>query len=302
MIRWQLHARTAVVGLPLLLQLSVSHAADNRPWWVDAGVELGRNDNIGNAERSRDIVEDNFATITFGAGYNLQLDPLQSVSVRGFVETEQVQEVRTLSRYTGGAELSYRLQMNQSPAAPALEAGATAQLDDYDHNQRDSTITTVHLAAIQPIGERAQVSVGIEYQTRDSSGSVWDLNHVRGFLTGDFAFLPGWAAYGSYSYTDGDVASTVRTVFPNGVQAGDIFGLVNAAKDIEPDQAFNEEFSGRWLAYRLAAKTNTFKAGLRKDLGQGVTADLSLVRVLVDAKGDNEYQNWIYRASLQKRF
>lgn len=298
-----LRAAVLAVGLPLLsLQPCLSHAGDDGPWQLDAGVTLARNDNIGNAERSRDIVDDNFAILTLGAGYRWQFDMQQSLFARGFLETEQLEEVRDLSRYTLGGQLNYRYRINPKPDSLSLQANLIAQVDEYEHSQRDSNIITAQLVASQPIGERVTTSVGVEYRSRDSSGSVWDLNQARGFLSGQFAFRPTWSAYGTYSYIDGDVASTAQTVFKDGTPADDIFGLVSAAKDIEPDKAFNNEFDGNWLAYRLSAFTHTVKLGMKKDFANDFGLDLSVLRVIVNAKEDNEYKNWVYRLSLQKRF
>ena len=93
-----LRAAVLAVGLPLLSsQPCLSHAGDDGPWQLDAGVTLARNDNIGNAERSRDIVDDNFAILTLGAGYRWQFDMQQSLFARGFLETEQ------FAKLVGGA-------------------------------------------------------------------------------------------------------------------------------------------------------------------------------------------------------
>jgi len=293
--------RFRVVLLPFLLLSGVALASD-RPWSVDVEVAGGKNDNIGNGDRGRDTVDDNFGIFTFGANYSWSFGP-QAITVRGFTETEQVEKIRDLSRYTGGGQVLYRRQLGSLPSSPSVEANVTAQVDDYDVNQRDSTIVTTQLIAAKHIGKRANVAAGAEYFYRDSEGSVWDLSHVRGFLNGSFSILRGWSAYGSYSFLKGDVASTAQTRFSDGSVPGDIFGLIDAAKKIEPDAAFNKEFSDRrWTAYRLSAISHAGKFGIKKQFAHDFTLDVSVFSVWVNAKADNEYDTQIYRASLLKRF
>ena len=84
---------------------------------------------------------------------------------------------------------------------------------------------------------------------------------------------------------------------------GDIFGLIDAAKAIEPDDAFNKEYPDRrWTAYRLSAISHAGKFGIKKQFAHNFTLDVSVFSVWVNAKADNEYDTQIYRASLLKRF
>ena len=293
--------RLLVVLLPIMVQAGTVFAAD-RPWSVDMKIDGGKNNNIGNGDRGRDTVDDNFAIFTGGANYRWGFGP-QAITVRAFVETEQVEKIRDLSRYTGGGQVVYRRQLGSLPTSPFVEANVTAQVDDYDVHQRDSTIITTQLIAAKPIGKRANVSGGAEYFYRDSEGSVWDLDHVRGFLNGGVSIWRGWSAYGSYSFLNGDVASTAQTQFSDGSVPGDIFGLIDAAKAIEPDDAFNKEYPDRrWTAYRLSAISHAGKFGIKKQFAHNFTLDVSVFSVWVNAKADNEYDTQIYRASLLKRF
>jgi hypothetical protein len=276
--------------------------AGNSPISADVEGALGTNDNVGQAEHKRNIVNDHFAKFNTGAEYTKELDPAHLVTFRGFLETEQWQEVRGLSRYTAGGKASFEGQYGVGPTAPRYELNATLQADEYDHSQRDSTVFTSQLIGTKPFTEKISSSLGIEYRNRDSSGSVWDLDQVRTFLNGVYTFLPGWSAYGIYSYIDGDVWSTAQSQYCNGTPATNIYGLVSVSKAIEPDKAFNEAFCGKWLAYRLSAHTNTLQLGINKDLGHDMTADFSFQGIKVNAKGDNEYDSRIFQASLIKRF
>ena len=293
--------RSLVVLLMALLQSSWLVAAE-RPWSVDLKIDVGKNTNIGNAERHRDTIDDNFGLFTAGANYVWAFGP-QAVTVRGFVETELLDEINDLSRYTGGGRLIYRRQLSNLPSSPSIEASLNAQIDDYDVNQRDSTVASAQILINKPLFDKANLSVGAEYSYRDAEGSVWDLTHYRGFLNGSVSIMRGWSTYGSYSLIKGEVASTAQTRFSDGSVPGDIFGLVDAAKDIEPDDAFNNRFSDRrWTAYSLSAISQVIKVGIKKQFAQNFTLDASVFSVWVNAKDDNEYDTQIYRVSLQKRF
>ena len=299
------HTQAAALSLCIALfpQAATVLAADS-PWQPDIKITAGTNDNLGQAERNRDIIDDNFITLNLGLAYRKDLKPGQLLTLRTFLETEQWDEVRDMSRLSAGGQVVFDWQPSAGPTAPSFQANVLIRADDYDHKQRDSTIISTQLTATKPISDRFQASLGIEYKQRDSSGTVWDLDHVRGFLSGVFAFRPGWSVYGTYSYIDGDVWSNAQTRFSNGVVAGDIFGLISVSEAIEPDEAFNDAFCGscRWHAYRLEARTNTFEIGINKDIGKDMLLDLSFLKIDVDAKGDNEYDTQVFRVSLQKRF
>lgn len=279
--------------------------AEESPWHPGIKVTAGTNSNLGQAELDRDIINDNFVTLNLGIDYKKVLKPGQLLTLRPFLETVQWNEVRDMSRVSAGGKIVFDWQPAPGPTALIFQANALVRVDDYrSHKQRDSTIFSTQLMVIKRFSDRVRTSLGVEYRDRDSSGTVWDLNSVRGFLSGAFAFRPSWSVHGTYSHLYGDVWSNAQTTFSNGVVADDIFGLVSAADAIEPDEAFNSAFCGpcSWHAYRLTAHTNTYEVGIDKEFGQGIQADLSYLYVDVDARGDNKYDVQIIRVSLLKRF
>lgn len=286
----------------IVLPVAVQAGTIDSPWQFSISATAGYNNNLGQAERGRDKVGDQSVTFTGDAAYKLDLGSALQSTLRGFLETEQWDRVRDISRLTAGGQMLFDWQPVAGPTAPSFQFNAGVQVDDYAHKQRDSTVITTQLLATKPISERVSATIGVEYRHRDSSGTVWDLSSVRGFLGGAFAFRPGWSVHGTYSYIDGDVWSTARTTFCNGAPAGDIFGLVSAADAIEPDEAFNSAFCGSWHAYRLPATVNMLELGVNTEIGQGVLLDFSAQGAKIDARGDNTYDTQIYRVSLTKRF
>lgn len=302
----QLNVLASTVLTVLLISVALAtantlHAADST-WQFDVGGSLGYNNNLGQAERDRDIVPVYFATITAGVDYKKELWPGQQLTLRGFLETEQIEEVRDMSRLTAGGELFYDWQPGTGPSATILQFNLGAKADKYGVTQRDSTVITTQLLATKPFNERISATIGAEYRDRDSDGTVWDLSHVRGFLNAIYKFHRRWSAYGTYSYIDGDVWSTAQTTLCDGTPADDIFGLVSAADAIEPDEAFNNALCGTWNAYRLPATSNTLELGIKAEFEHDFLLDFSAKTIHVDARGDNKYDTQIYRVRLLKRF
>jgi len=299
------HIQAAALSLcvALFTHTGPVFAADS-PWHPDVKISVGTNDNLGQAERNRDIVDSNFATLNLGIAYKKDLNPGQLLTLRGFLETEQWDDVRDMSRLSAGGQVFFDWQPSPGPTAPSFQANAMVRVDDYEHHQRDSTIFSTQLMVTKPFTNRIQSSLGVEYRDRDSSGTVWDLEHFRGFLGGAFAFRPSWSLHGTFSYIYGDVWSNAQTTFSNGNTADDLFGLISKADAIEPDKAFDSEFCGvcRWHAYRLKAHTNTYEIGINKEFSHDMLLDLSFMYIDVDARGDNEYDTQVFRLSLLKRF
>jgi hypothetical protein len=89
-----------------------AHAADSS-WQFDLNVSAGENDNLGRAELDRDIVEDNFVSVNAGAAYKIFSGAGQQLTLRGFLETEQWDDVSDLSR------LLFDWQFSAGPTAAA---------------------------------------------------------------------------------------------------------------------------------------------------------------------------------------
>ncbi|MHB8473098.1 MAG: hypothetical protein ACYDC8_09700 [Gammaproteobacteria bacterium] len=301
MKRPKIRAIVCLTFLPFMVQ-SQPMMVGGTPLAVDFDAAAGTNSNVGQAQRERDIINDRFISVNVGAAYRRELNALHGITARGFFETEQDSEVRGLSRLTAGGQFSLRGQFSPGPIAPSYQVNVTVQDDEYDHTQRDSTVYTAQLIGSKPLTDRITATTGIEYRKRDSSGTVFDLKQQSWFLNGTYALPPGWTIYGTYNFIYGDVWSTAQTKFCNGTVASDIYPLIVASSAIEPDDAFNNAFCGRWVAYRLSAHTNTLKIGVSKDIGNDMTLDFSALGVKVYAKGGNDYNTNIFRVGLSKRF
>jgi hypothetical protein len=292
----------AVVAWLAVITCTAVVSANASPWQFDIKATLGTNDNVSQAEKDRDIVDDSFAGLNFSGTYTWDLSQYYAVAVRGFLETEQWQDVSGLSPLSYGGQFILRGQIGVGPTVPSYQFDVGIQADEYDFTQRDSTVTTSQLSLTKPITEHVSIAGGIEYRSRDSDGTVFDLDQLSGLLTGTFAFAHGWSLGGTYSYIDGDFWSDAQVEFCDGTPASDIFDLVSAADALEPDDAFNDAFCGRWFAYRLPGTANSFEIDVDKEFRDGIVLAFSLLEVQVEAEGDNNYDSTIVRASLAKRF
>ena len=275
---------------------------------ADHGVEpsidvtYSNDDNQSQAANSRDRVEDQSVSGQLSLIADLEFATSQLLTVRLFGEKEAMDEVGELDRSTFGGAASWRLRYGRGFTAPIFEVSASIQDDNYDTDQRDSTVTRVQAFVTRRLTDRLTLTVGGEYRKRDSEGSVWDLEDGRGFLNADLMLNQRAAIYGTYSRINGDVASSAQRSFCNGSVATDIFDLVDAATAIEKDEAYNSAFCGEWVAYRLDARSNVLTLGFNYALGHSMALDLSALDADVEGSSDNSYQRRLYRATLLKRF
>ncbi|MGH8493284.1 MAG: hypothetical protein ACRERR_09305 [Moraxellaceae bacterium] len=269
---------------------------------VDGEATAVYDSNVSRAERDRDILKDESLFGSTSLTWRTQPGNTTAVSLRGFMEGETYNEITTLGRVTAGGQAVLRWQPVLGFMAPVYQFSATAQLDDYNVNQRDSMVYTVQAFASQRVNDRIMASYGAEGVLRRSEGTVFDTSNARAFLSLDFMLSKTWSAYGAYSFLYGNTFSSAQISFCDGTPAGDIFPLIQASEAIEKDEALNSKFCGNWVAYRLDATTNSLTLGLNKAFNHSLSADLSVQGVDVHAEGNNNYQRMLVRAGLLARF
>ncbi|NNF60477.1 MAG: hypothetical protein HKN06_04010 [Gammaproteobacteria bacterium] len=271
-------------------------------WFADTEATAIYDDNVSRAERERDIVYDKMLLANIGLAYNRELSSERAITLRSFLQIEQFFEVEGLSHSSVGGQFIYRWQNELGFSAPFYQFNTTVQFNEFRVQQRDNTEINSQFIVSKRITDSILASTGLEYNYQDSSGVVFDQSRSRWFLNADYATRSGWALYGTYSFIHGDTTSTAQAVFCNGAAAPDTFGLVIASEAIEVDQAFSDEFCGKWVSYRLNANTNMLVLGLNKGIGNSMALDFSVRKVLVNGAGDNDYDRTIFNASLLVRF
>lgn len=280
-----------------------------RPAWaeapsvfVESELTVGYDDNLSQAERERDTIEDHFAEGKLGLLYNHKINFHAAASVKGFLSGIAYETAKSLSRGSAGVEASVRYQPEFGFLSPFYRFTVTAQIDEYESDQRDSDLIKAQLVATKRMTDQMTASLGTEYRYRNSDGSVWDTDDWRFFLNGDLMLTKQLAFYSTYSFLKGDVTSSAQVVFCNGVVADDIYGLIQSSTELETDEALSEDFCGEWVAYRLDATTNAIITGFNYGLGRSWSLDASMLWASVNGEGDNDYYRRIYRLSVLARF
>lgn len=286
------------LAVTLMLVFESAAKAGEQTWF---DFEAGLHENIGNAERSRDIVDDEFLIGTINRSYNRSVGDTASLGLRVFLQGQIFREIEELARGSAGVEGSFHFVSGPDPMAWGMSALIGLERSQQSVDQRSGNTRMARISLSKPVSLRVTADIGFEYKKRDSDSKVWDLAQKRGFLSGSYEFHPTWSASAVYSYIDGDVVSTVRGILADGSPAADIFGLVSSADEIERDFAFTDAHAGTWFSYRLPAYTNTFQYSIGKDLDDKLSVDLSVMDVDVSARGDNSYESRIFRVGLQRR-
>jgi len=281
---------------------SWSVKADAPVFFVDGELTFGYDDNLSQAQRERDTVEDHFLEAQLGMLYNHRVDFNTAMSFKGFLSGQFFETADSLNRGTAGLEASIRYQPTFGFLAPFYRLTLTAQLDEYDEEQRDSDVIKAQLSGTKRITDQLTSSLGVEYRHRDSEGSVWDTKDWRFFLNGDLMLTKRLALYSTYSFLTGDVTSSAQVTFCNGLAADDIYGLIQSSTAIEFDHALSNDFCGDWVAYRLDGTTNAIMTGLNYGFSHSMSLDASMLWASINGDGDNDYYRRVYRFSVLARF
>lgn len=298
-MRGLLLGRSAPWGVLLSFLLATDVQAG---WVVDGEATVTVDNNVSRAERERDILNDENLLANLAVVYRAQPTLKTALNLRGFIEGEAWRDIASLNRSTAGGQVMGRWQPVIGYTAPVYQLNATAQLDDYKTDQRDSMVYTVQALASQRINDSTLLAYGVEWVDRQSDGTVFDTSNTRLFINADFALNKDVSAYAAYSYLRGDTFSSAQISFCNGAVANDIFPLIQASDALETDAAFNKDFCGSWVAYRLPSHTNALTLGLNKAFSHRLSADFSVQGIDVNARGNNDYQRTLVRFGLLARF
>lgn len=288
--------------IPLTLQL-LGPAATAAPPQFNATLSQGFIDNTGQAERTRDIIDDNFTELELGVGYQFEMfQGRLETSARGFVAAMEQYQVEGLSRIGGGGTLGLNWRLTNSPLPPTLRVALRFETEDYDFQQRDSDIYTGSIEFGMNFGPRTVVSVGGKYRDRRARSEVFDINQWSGFLSADVDIGLSWNLSLRAEHIDGDVWSTVQTAPPNGPPVDDIFNLIAASIVLQRDDAFNDALAGEWFVYRLPAERQEYSLNLTRNLGERFKLNFEWLEVRVHGALDNDYDNRVLQASLGFQF
>lgn len=269
-----------------------------------ADITAQWDDNQSQAQFERDQVEDQSLLGSVMVGYDHLLARHTMLKVMLQAEQERPDEIDTLKRTSVGGRAALRWQPSSAFTAPIVEWNVSWRDDDVETDARDATVTSTQLFVTRRLTDRITTTLGAEYRRRESEGSVWDLKDARGFVNLDYLMNASMAAYLTYSYLEGDIASSAQRSYCNGAPARDLLPLIGVATAKEPDEAYNNALCGDWLAYRLDANSHVYVMGVNYGFSHSLSVDVSVLHADVTAREDSDvnYERQVIRASLLKRF
>ncbi|PKG85667.1 hypothetical protein CXF85_02415 [Colwellia sp. 75C3] len=271
-------------------------------WLHDVDMSFGFNNNQGQAQKDRDIIEDKFIELNYSLIFNIDINDDSAISLKGFLEARKQNVLDDLSRTTYGAQFIYRWQSTRGFFEPFYQFNISIQDDTYGVVQRDSTVIESQFFATKRLTDAFTLVAGIKYWSQDSDGTVFDLYRNEGFVNLDYRHNARYLWYMTYGYRKGEIWSTSQAVFCNGAIADDIFPLINWSLEMETDHAFNNALCGDWIAYKLKADTHTLTLGLNVAVGESSAFDFSVFHIDSTAEANISYQSTIFRASYLVRF
>lgn len=297
------NSRSWVVAAALVASIAATVArASESDWFVDADAGFTQDSNATRAAWTRDIIEDAVTGIAAGAAWNLEFSPQHALTLRGFAEAEQHADLPSLDHAALGLQGIYRWQGALGFTRPFWQASLAMQRDDVDADLRDNDRYTLQVFRTRRVTTAFRYALGGEGWYQDANGRVFDGSQFRVFVNGDLQLSNRVALYGTYSVASGDTVSSAQQVFCNGVLAGDIYPLITAAEELEPDEALNNDTCGTWLAYRMPALTHAVVGGVNIGLGHRLSIDVSALHALVQAEENIEYRRTLLRAGVLVRF
>lgn len=283
---------------------SCALAIDARDISVDGDVTGVWDDNQSQAQYERDQVEDRAVIVGGRVGVSHETGSHSLLQGTLFLEFEDVVKIDALNRGSAGLKGAWRWQPSSAFTAPVVEFNLSYQEDNYNEDARDSGVITSQLFVTRRLTDRITATLGAQYRSRDSDGSVWDLEDYRGFINVDYLLKSSLALYATYSHTTGDSFSSAQRTYCSGAPATTILPLINAATAIEPDGAYNDSLCGDWVAYRIDARTDAAVVGVNYAISHETSLDFSVLDVHVEEKNDDNiyYDRTLIRVSLLKRF
>jgi hypothetical protein len=275
---------------------AVTHTARG-DWTIAATATSSHDSNVGNAQRSADIVADSSAAATLSL---LNLTPLGksfSLAAGGDVSGQIYDHLSGLNNASLDAVLSLKRKWGIGAFAPWSRIGVAAGRADYADGYRDATVYRASIEGGKRLDERWNVWGKYSFERRAADPVHSDLYGIpndvfsltgRSFSAGiQFAASEKLTLSASSLLRHGDVVST-------GQESARIY---YSSKAVAPDPTFGAEA----YAYRLYGKTYGARVCAEYSLGAHSLIGAGFQRLQTQAQGGNNYADsladitWNYR-------
>lgn len=248
-------------------------------------------DNIRLAQNSDDIRDDSIFSATLKARVGKEIDSFSLLSYGADIGYEGFARFDELSHASFSVNARYRFALASGFSSPIYTLGIKLGGREFDSEMRDATDASLSADLNRWLTNRLNMTIGLGYRVSDSKSRAFDTEQVRLFGNLDLNYSKTGLLYGTYAYATGDIVSS----------ASPTLDIINAAEEIEPDDAFGGiEFNQ--FAYRLEADTHVITVGYNEIITRGTSFDVSLRYVDSDASGDIGYERALLRVSLLGRF
>lgn len=197
-----------------------------------------------------------------------------------------------LDRVELGAGVTYNVQFARGFYAPVYEFALNGKVIDTVSEIRDGWQVDLRAMVTRRFTERLVGRLGLNLTRRESNDfKVFDNSRANLFVNSDLRTSRQSVLYGTYILSYGDVVSTAVPTLE----------IVEAAEEIEPDDAFGGVSSNRF-AYRLEAVTHIVTLGWNRSIAPNRSLDLSVQGLSAHAEGDIDYQRTQVRLGYLHRF
>jgi hypothetical protein len=267
-------------------------------WILSADAGVRRDNNVGNAQLSSDIVADTLVDAHLSLLRLLPMDDGYSVTVGGEVGGESYSRLTGLDDAAFGGVIALKKKWGLGALAPWARAVASIAHSSYDESYRNSWDYRVALASGRRFGERLNLWAEYAYENRVASPQMEEEPGISGDaysqvshnfgINLEYSLLESTYLVVGVLARQGDVVST--TLQPNGA-------VYVASSALADDPAFGPNA----YAYKLTGTTYGFSVGLSFSATAHSLLGCDFERLETHAYGGNDYSKsiaeitWNYR-------
>lgn len=301
-----------VLALSAAITLPVAAAEEKAsPFDISLGASFRYDENIGLAPKTDQVShvdqekDDVSSTVELTLNWQVVQDATREVSANVRPYYEGVQSLNDLTNYGASVGFSWREQFSSAFDSPYFSLAIDGRWMEFDDSEpRDGYQVDARLGIGKRFGPRFGAEIGYLYHYRVStddspegsidfpaplqanSADVFDLDRQGGFLHLDWFASERTTVFFEYNYLDGDVVSTGAP------------GNVNRPLFNDRFRDFAFEEGKDLVAYQIESEQNIYSVGLVQNIGESLTADLSVT--FLDASGEegNDYENTVVTLAL----
>ena len=279
--------------LPVFFYSVTLQAANQEASPIKTDISAGYtyDDNVTRAELARDIEKDNILNVDASATYQLVFNEKSYFSFEGALAVNQYLEFEELSNTRLGISGSYNLRLSPGYTAVRYFAKVGYEQRLYKSDQREGSATEIELGLIKRLTDLVAMRAGFIIESISADEKTFDADNNRLYVDFDFKLAQKNNAYVTLFYVDGDVVSTAVPTAK----------IIEASSSIVRDDVFLDETPPRF-AYKLGAKTISFRVGNSYSLSSTQGIDGSVLYYDSSADGDNDYSGLIFNLNYLYRF